>query len=82
MTTQGRYWISTHSLFTDAYDAKEKLKNDNPESVYQIRRGYEKKKGQVFRLVERFKSNQVEVIKNEKAKRGKKRAHTLERNRS
>jgi hypothetical protein len=75
MTTQTRFWISTHPDFTSAKEAKNKAENDNPDGRYQIKRGWNKGKD-VFRLVERFSLNETRVIQDTKrknSKRGKKR---------
>lgn len=77
---QSRFWISTHRDFEDAARAKKEALNDKPEGVFQIRRGYESGRGQIFRLVERFKSNEVRAIvatKNKKNKKGRRRAFSL-----
>lgn len=78
MTTQSRFWVSTHQDFEKAHKAKEEFKNDNPDSVIQIRRGKEKGK-EVFRLVERFKLNAVRAIQDTKRTNKKSKRRTRPR---
>lgn len=73
MTTQSRFWVSTHRDFPAAHKAKDDFKNDNPDAVIQIRKGWSKGR-EVFRLVERFKLNEVKTIVNEK-KKAKRKNH-------
>ena len=65
---QSRFWISTHGKYEEAAEAKRKALEDNPEGVYQIRKGSEKGT-QVFRLVQRLKVNEAKVVT--EVKRGK-----------
>lgn len=64
---QSRFWISNHPTPEKAWEAKKKLLEENPDKIYQVRMGKNESRI-VFRLVERLKSNQAEVI-NESRKR-------------
>lgn len=73
--TQSRFWLSSHGIYEEAQKAKSRAENDNSEGVYQIRKGVSSEGAETFRLVQRFKSNEVDVIKDTKSKkRGKKNA--------
>lgn len=65
--SQSRFWVSSHSTYELAATAKKNALNDNPEGVYQIRRGQEKAK-EVFRLVQRLKINEVKAVVNSRTK--------------
>ena len=72
--TQSRFWISSHRIYEEAQKAKSRAENDNPEGLFQVRKGVSSGI-ETFRLVQRFKSNEVDVIKDTKnKKRGKKNA--------
>lgn len=66
--SQSRFWISTHPTYEAAAAAKVKALEEKPDGVFQVRRG-----GDSFRLVERFKSNEVAVIENSRQSKRKKR---------
>jgi hypothetical protein len=59
---QSRFWISSHSEYGSAHDAKEALQLLNETRVYQVRRGRDKNHKETFRVVERLKSNEAEVL--------------------
>ena len=81
--SQSRFWISSHSEYGDAHDAKEALQVLNEGRVYQIRRGRDKNHKEQFRVVERLKSTEADIlnaVRNNIPKRkgpGKKRARKL-----
>lgn len=71
---QKRYWLKTVNTFEDAVHYKNSLLTDTPDRNIQIRKGSENGR-QIFRVVERFQTNEAKVIQETKLKnkrRGKK----------
>lgn len=64
--SQNRFWISTHYTYEAASAAKDRAQNDNPDGIFQIRKGKDKGVKEVFRLVQRFKDNEATVIRDTK----------------
>lgn len=69
---QSRYWILTRKSYADAKTEKDKLQEANPDNVYQIRAGKERGED-VFRVVQRLKSNETAVVQENRRPKGKKR---------
>lgn len=71
---QNRFWVSNHPTYISAQEEKARAQNDNPDGIYQVRKGVSAGE-EVFRLVERLKSDEVRIISGNKAKvkRGKRR---------
>lgn len=65
--SQSRFELSKHKTYDEAHEAKIAELVKNPGAILQIRRG------DGFRLVQRFKSNEARVIQESKRRRGKKR---------
>lgn len=62
MTTQSRWWIASYAVFEDAHAAKEALHVIDGTKNYQVRKGRDKNHKETFRVVERFQSNDAEVL--------------------
>lgn len=71
---QTRFWIGSYAEYDIAQKEKGRLENDNPDAVYQIRKGTDKAGNLVFRVVQRFKNNEAKVLnENRQPKKRKKK---------
>ena len=69
---QKRYWIATKTDIHEAYQLKKQLLEESPDRDIQIRKGRDGG-NIVFRVVERFTTNETKVIQESKSKSKRKR---------